>query len=236
MASLNPPDGPQERTSAKEILSGRQQLEAWNASQHQYLFQHSPILAPTTKRGTTQETISPRDIDIGSGQQSASSCQEKRQDVERLIVTAGRSDVDFEPQLPELTKSSSTATETGIYSCTNFDCPLRFDTWENMKLHKGRGHTGDHKLKGSITVPRLYWCDRTNPSTRAPCALSFKREYDFTRHEDCIHNNRRKRFSCSSCNGTFGRQDALIRHVRAKHPEVKLKNKRRRGAEECSPN
>lgn len=73
-------------------------------------------------------------------------------------------------------------------------------------------------------------CSRTNPSTGKPCNTVFSRPYDLTRHEDTIHNNRKKKVQCPHCREekTFSRNDALTRHMRVVHPEAEAYGKRGR--------
>ena len=73
-------------------------------------------------------------------------------------------------------------------------------------------------------------CSRINPSTGKPCNTVFSRPYDLTRHEDTIHNNRKKKVQCPHCREekTFSRNDALTRHMRVVHPEADLYGKRGR--------
>lgn len=84
-------------------------------------------------------------------------------------------------------------------------------------------------------------CYLINPSTHKPCLKQFSRPYDLIRHQETIHASRKKLFRCRvceeealvkkngvknfvgvngekfACNKTFGRGDALSRHIRVKH-------------------
>jgi uncharacterized Zn-finger protein len=73
-------------------------------------------------------------------------------------------------------------------------------------------------------------CERINPGTGKPCNATFSRPYDLTRHEDTIHNIRKKKFHCALCQEkpTFSRGDALTRHMRVVHPKVDFPGKDRR--------
>lgn len=66
-------------------------------------------------------------------------------------------------------------------------------------------------------------CKQIDPGTGKPCNIVFLRPLDLSRHENTIHNFRRRNFKCSLCikERTFSRNDALIRHMRVVHPEVK---------------
>lgn len=75
----------------------------------------------------------------------------------------------------------------------------------------------------------LYSCHKVNPRTGELCRITFSRPYDLTRHEDSIHNNK-KRPQCNLCieENTFSRADALKRHYRVCHPDVELAIKHQR--------
>lgn len=67
-----------------------------------------------------------------------------------------------------------------------------------------------------------YKCERINPSTGELCQTSFSRSHDLTRHNDTIHNACKQEIRCDFCTDkTFSRADALIRHYRAFHPDLK---------------
>ncbi|KAK3366371.1 hypothetical protein B0H63DRAFT_405493, partial [Podospora didyma] len=74
-------------------------------------------------------------------------------------------------------------------------------------------------------------CERINPITWRPCNIVFSRPYDFTRHEDTIHDINKPKARCNICTDekTFRRQDALIRHSRRCHPGVDFPRQPRRG-------
>ncbi|KAI1499464.1 hypothetical protein F5X99DRAFT_390075 [Biscogniauxia marginata] len=136
----------------------------------------------------------------------------------------------------------------GTYTCTYHGCTLRFETPALLQKHKREGHRQANALhhirgasSGSATLPGNmlnsqagpHRCDRINPSTGKPCSTVFSRPYDLTRHEDTIHNARKKKVRCDLCTEekTFSRADALTRHYRVCHPDVEFPGKhRRRGA------
>jgi hypothetical protein len=68
----------------------------------------------------------------------------------------------------------------------------------------------------------LFKCERIRPSGK-PCNTVFSRPYDLTRHENTTHNARKQKARCQFCTEeiTFIRNDALKRHIRAVHPEIK---------------
>jgi hypothetical protein len=136
----------------------------------------------------------------------------------------------------------------GTYTCTYHGCTLRFDTPADLQKHKREGHRQAHGLGGArradlaaagATGPIIgsqagpHKCYRINPSTGQPCNTIFSRPYDLTRHEDTIHNARKKKVRCDLCTDekTFSRADALTRHYRVCHPDHDVPGKhRKRGA------
>lgn len=161
----------------------------------------------------------------------------------------------------ELQKPGSSLADTGTYTCTYHGCTLRFETPAKLQKHKRDGHRGSGSGAGTETespgmtstankgltqagphskciVPSLQSrlthvleCERTNPSTGKPCNTIFSRPYDLTRHEDTIHNVRKRKVRCHLCTEekTFSRNDALTRHFRVCHPEVESGKGRKRG-------
>ncbi|TPX15225.1 uncharacterized protein E0L32_004783 [Thyridium curvatum] len=149
-----------------------------------------------------------------------------------------------------LQRPSGTQADGGTYTCTYHGCTLRFETPALLQKHKREGHRQAHSLgatrrvepsavsptTGGMTSGLLnsqagpHRCDRINPSTGKPCNTVFSRPYDLTRHEDTIHNARKKKVRCDLCTEekTFSRADALTRHYRVCHPEVDLPGKHRR--------
>jgi len=144
------------------------------------------------------------------------------------------------PQRP-----TSTSADGGTYTCTYHGCKLRFDTPALLQKHKREGHRQAHRLGATRNGDSVgmtlcinsqagpHWCNRINPSTGKPCNTIFSRPYDLTRHEDTIHNAKKKKVRCGLCTDekTFKRADALTRHYRVCHPDVEIHGKyRRRGA------
>lgn len=77
--------------------------------------------------------------------------------------------------------------------------------------------TGGAKRKKVAHGPHR--CDMALPNGDA-CNKAFTRPYDLARHQETIHAQVRKMFTCSECGDkskTFSRMDALSRHIRIKH-------------------
>lgn len=155
--------------------------------------------------------------------------------------TTGSSGSDVVAQRP-----ARTGGDGGTYTCTYHGCTLRFETPQQLQKHKREGHRqanaltatkpvaapspgAPETLLGSQAGPHR--CDRINPSTGKPCSTVFSRPYDLTRHEDTIHNARKRKVRCDLCTEekTFSRADALTRHYRVCHPDVDFPGKHRRG-------
>ncbi|KAI8963045.1 hypothetical protein F5Y11DRAFT_356576 [Daldinia sp. FL1419] len=142
-------------------------------------------------------------------------------------------------------KPAGADADGGTYTCTYHGCTLRFETPALLQKHKREGHrhanalshirsspTATGGLPGSILNSQAgpHMCERINPSTGKPCNAIFSRPYDLTRHEDTIHNARKKKVRCDLCTEekTFSRADALTRHYRVCHPDVEFPNKHRK--------
>jgi hypothetical protein len=159
--------------------------------------------------------------------------------------TSGSSGSDAALQRPARTNADG-----GTYTCTYHGCSQRFETPQLLQKHKREGHRQANALttarpisaEPSPGVPDTllgsqagpHRCDRINPSTGKPCNTVFSRPYDLTRHEDTIHNARKKKVHCNLCTEekSFSRADALTRHYRVCHPDVDFpgKNRRRGGS------
>jgi len=137
-----------------------------------------------------------------------------------------------------LHKPTSSAAESGTYSCTYHGCSQRFETPQKLQKHKREGHRNAN-LGTTMTSAAIlernsqagpHKCERINPTTGKPCNTVFSRPYDLTRHEDTIHNGRKQKVRCALCveEKTFSRNDALTRHMRVVHPEVDFPGKHRR--------
>ena len=63
-------------------------------------------------------------------------------------------------------------------------------------------------------------CEKINSKIGMACNVIFSRSYDLTRHEDTIHNARKRKVRCVICTAEFKRADVLIRHMRVLHSEV----------------
>jgi hypothetical protein len=137
-----------------------------------------------------------------------------------------------------MTKPTSTAAESGTYSCTYHGCSQRFETPQKLQKHKREGHRSANLSQAMTSAAILernsqagpHKCERINPTTGKPCNTVFSRPYDLTRHEDTIHNARKQKVRCALCveEKTFSRNDALTRHMRVVHPEVDFPGKHRR--------
>ncbi|KAJ2893153.1 hypothetical protein MKZ38_008987 [Zalerion maritima] len=139
-------------------------------------------------------------------------------------------------------KPSSSSADRGTFSCTYQGCPLRFETAALLQKHKREGHRQAHGLGGRREIGMVpgvtstqngpHRCMQINPSTGKPCNMEFSRPYDLTRHEDTIHNPKKKKVTCPACTDKkqFSRGDALSRHYRVCHPELTPPGKRRGGA------
>lgn len=142
-------------------------------------------------------------------------------------------------------RPARTNADGGTYTCTYHGCTLRFDTPQLLQKHKREGHRQANTLSTmrapvapTLGVPESligsqagpHRCDRINPSTGKSCNTVFSRPYDLTRHEDTIHNARKKKVRCNLCTEekTFSRADALTRHYRVCHPDVDFPGKHRR--------
>ncbi|KAF1850030.1 uncharacterized protein K460DRAFT_400120 [Cucurbitaria berberidis CBS 394.84] len=137
-----------------------------------------------------------------------------------------------------LRKPTSSAADSGTYSCTYHGCSQRFETPQKLQKHKREGHRNT-SLSTAMTSAAIlernsqagpHKCERINPTTGKPCNTIFSRPYDLTRHEDTIHNARKQKVRCALCveEKTFSRNDALTRHMRVVHPEVDFPGKHRR--------
>jgi hypothetical protein len=142
-------------------------------------------------------------------------------------------------------RPDDTSSDCGTYTCTYHGCCQRFETPAKLQTHKRKVHrhcsptTPSNPSPISIHSPLSttspvsnrdsqagpHKCDRNNPSTGKPCRSIFSRPYDLTRHEDTIHNARKQKVSCALCEDpvkTFSRSDALTRHMRVVHPDVRV--------------
>lgn len=138
-------------------------------------------------------------------------------------------------------KPSSSTTDRGTFTCTYQGCPQRFETPTLLQKHKREGHRQVHGIGPSRRDTMLtgatstqngpHKCIQINPSTGKPCNTEFSRPYDLTRHEDTIHNPKKRKVSCPICTDKkqFSRGDALSRHYRVCHPEMPPPSRRRGG-------
>lgn len=146
-----------------------------------------------------------------------------------------------------ISRPARTMADGGTYTCTYHGCTLRFETPQALQKHKREGHRQANGLATTARPPVVsaapgtqdvvlgsqqgpHKCDRINPSTGKPCNTIFSRPYDLTRHEDTIHNNRKKKVRCDICTEekTFSRADALTRHYRVVHPDREFPGKHRK--------
>jgi hypothetical protein len=100
------------------------------------------------------------------------------------------------------TVESAKVSQQASNADTGIDCAQRL-----AKPHELREHTS-----------QKHRCKHINPTTGKPCDSNFSRPYDLTRHENTVHGKAKLR--CAHCkeNRLF-RQDALMNHLRLKHPD-----------------
>ncbi|KAA8631373.1 hypothetical protein SMACR_02367 [Sordaria macrospora] len=157
-------------------------------------------------------------------------------------MSSAETGITDSPRSNVIQRPVDTRAEGGTYTCTYHGCPLRFDTPQLLQKHKREGHRQAHGLNSrqpnSMTSNRVdtqagpHRCERINPSTGKPCNQIFSRPYDLTRHEDTIHNARKKKVRCEICTDekTFSRADALTRHFRVCHPDIPFPGGKQRKA------
>ncbi|KAI1811091.1 hypothetical protein GGS20DRAFT_136930 [Poronia punctata] len=157
------------------------------------------------------------------------------------VSSAEVSSADLSSSDGHVKRPDRTAADGGTYTCTYHGCTLRFETPALLQKHKREGHRQTNVLNylrdpvasvnsAANSQAGPHRCDRINPSTGKPCNTVFSRPYDLTRHEDTIHNARKKKVKCDLCTEekTFSRADALTRHYRVCHPDVELQGKHRK--------
>ena len=155
-------------------------------------------------------------------------------------MDSSASESNNESAATEISKPAQTSADSGTYTCTYHGCTLRFETPAKLQKHKREGHRqstpSQAATAGSGMSPAVllrnsqagpHKCDRINPQTGKPCNTIFSRPYDLTRHEDTIHNARKRKVRCQYCteDKTFSRNDALTRHMRVVHPEIEFSGK-----------
>lgn len=157
-------------------------------------------------------------------------------------MSSAETGITDSPRSNVIQRPVDTRAEGGTYTCTYHGCPLRFDTPQLLQKHKREGHRQAHGLNSrqpnGMTSNRVdtqagpHRCERINPSTGKPCNQIFSRPYDLTRHEDTIHNARKKKVRCEICTDekTFSRADALTRHFRVCHPDIPFHGGKQRKA------
>ena len=85
------------------------------------------------------------------------------------------------------------------------------------RAHPPRSSTSTTKRKK--VAHGHHRCEMALPNGEA-CHKAFTRPYDLARHQETIHAEVRKMFTCPECGDdskTFSRMDALSRHIRIKH-------------------
>jgi 26S proteasome regulatory subunit N4 len=154
-------------------------------------------------------------------------------------MESSASESNAESVVTEVPKPAQTSADSGTYTCTYHGCTLRFESPAKLQKHKREGHRQSTPSQASYGASGLspaalrnsqagpHRCDRINPQTGKPCSTIFSRPYDLTRHEDTIHNARKRKVRCQYCveDKTFSRNDALTRHMRVVHPEIEFSGK-----------
>lgn len=124
-----------------------------------------------------------------------------------------------EPDNSNMKKPSGSNADGGTYTYTHHGCTLRFKTPAMLQRHKREVYRqsvplADGSAPSAVASQAgLHWCDGINLRTNKPCNTTFSQSYDLTRHENTIHKPRKK-VNCPLCKGTFGRTNALNRHLK----------------------
>ena len=192
-----------------------------------------------------------RTLDSASIPHLATDTRQVQQQLQQDLQPRNLKTQQLQGQSPtSLQKPLPSRTDRGTFSCTYHGCPLRFETASLLQKHKREGHRQTHGLgvsrrdtsqvPGPISIQTQngpHKCTQINPSTGKPCNTEFSRPYDLTRHEDTIHNPKKRKVSCPVCTDTkqFSRGDALSRHYRVCHPDLTPPGKRRGGAGRGDP-
>lgn len=144
---------------------------------------------------------------------------------------------EYELDNSDMKKPSESNANGGTYTCTYHGCTLRFETPAKLQKHKRKVHRQSAPLADGSASSAVasqagpHRCKRINPSTKKQCNITFSRPYDLTRHEDTIHNPKKKKVCCPLCEEekTFSRTDALNRHLKVTHPSYNRPANSRRG-------
>ncbi|KAB8294155.1 hypothetical protein EYC80_009598 [Monilinia laxa] len=216
--------------STSSQSTSRQSQMAFNTSQTPTVPQHYPFV-PSTQRQT-------------SNMSNVSNMSDMSHDFPATMTSMESGNSEYSPG-QEIQRPSKTSANSGTYTCTYHGCTLRFDTPTKLQQHKKEGHRNSTSLinnmggesRGGMTsmAQKLnsqsgpHQCTQMNPSTNKPCNIVFSRPYDLTRHEHTIHSMKDK-LRCEYCteDKTFSRNDALNRHMRVIHPDIKVPEKERK--------
>ncbi|KAG4028396.1 hypothetical protein MFRU_022g01130 [Monilinia fructicola] len=217
-------------STSSQSTSRQNQMAFNNTSQTPTVSQHYSFV-PSTQRQT-------------SNMSNVSNMSDMSLDFPATMTSMESGNSEYSPE-QEIQRPSKTSANSGTYTCTYHGCTLRFDTPTKLQQHKKEGHRNSTSLinnlggenRGQMTsmAQKLnsqsgpHQCTQINPSTNKPCNIIFSRPYDLTRHEHTIHSMKDK-LRCEYCteDKTFSRNDALNRHMRVIHPDIKVPEKERK--------
>lgn len=207
-----------------------------DANMHQHQHQHQPhqqlqqqhqLQHQHSQPGTTKEDLDEEKIEADSAPEEPAG-EEMKAPAPFLSPdssltqpsapssVADESDSDFSPGSPGPLPPPPTPSKVskGAHVCPH--CAKRFTKAHTLALHR-RNHASSSPPP-TAADGNTHQCALRNSATGQPCNTFFRRPYDLIRHQETIHAQRRKVWTCDECVGkTFSRADALVRHRRAKH-------------------